>query len=447
MTNIFKTNKEERWPALIGLIIILALNVLMLCYNPEQFMRGARGGIWTIFMNHFQISGFDPFTYMTVSKWEVYFTEYRHPLLPFFWYPFYELNHWLMGMTRQNYAIFIVAAVMVILSFYSFIFLRRTFREIIGVKSTDATLLAFFFMSFSHIMLAMMVPDHFGVSLFMLAMTLYIAGTHIKNGTHMKIWQVIILFLLTSGVTLSNGVKTYLSALFTNGKRVFTMKFIIFAGIIPTLLIGGMAIAQNEYFIKPYRARGLAIQKAREAKDSTFKVNLEKSLERRAKLHGKAVGKKGVLYWTDISLSRPRSIVENLFGESIQLHQEQTLHDLGAHRPIFVEYSSVWNYIVEGIIILLFLIGIWCGRRSKFFWMAMSWFAFDMFIHLVLGFGLNEVYIMAAHWAFIIPIAICYLARALNGKKLLTLRVVMASLTIGLLIYNGCLMAEYFLKL
>ena len=41
--------------------------------------------------------------------------------------------------------------------------------------------------------------------------------------------------------------------------------------------------------------------------------------------------------------------------------------------------------------------------------LALPWFAFDMVLHLVLGFGIIEVYIMAAHWAFVIPVAAAYL--------------------------------------
>ena len=42
-------------------------------------------------------------------------------------------------------------------------------------------------------------------------------------------------------------------------------------------------------------------------------------------------------------------------------------------------------------LVLLFIGGIWCGRRSRFLWMALGGFAFDMFLHMGLGFGINEV--------------------------------------------------------
>ena len=87
MNNIFRIKKEERLFALITLIVIIAFNVLMITYHFDDFGK-PKAGFWTLFTKNFQISGFDPYTYLTLSKWKVYYTEYRHPMLPFFLYPF-----------------------------------------------------------------------------------------------------------------------------------------------------------------------------------------------------------------------------------------------------------------------------------------------------------------------------------------------------------------------
>jgi len=79
-------------------------------------------------------------------------------------------------------------------------------------------------------------------------------------------------------------------------------------------------------------------------------------------------------------------------------------------------------------------------------WMLFSWFAFDMLMHIGFGFGINEVYIMAAHWAFIVPIATGCLLRRLDGALAEGLRWCIAILTVWLLFYNGSLIASYLLK-
>ena len=51
----------------------------------------------------------------------------------------------------------------------------------------------------------------------MLVMTLYISGLKMKKHLSMSRCQTILLFVLTAGISLSNGVKTYLAGVFTNG--------------------------------------------------------------------------------------------------------------------------------------------------------------------------------------------------------------------------------------
>ena len=93
---------------------------------------------------------------------------------------------------------------------------------------------------------------------------------------------------------------------------------------------------------------------------------------------------------------------------------------------------------------LLFAAGIWYGRRSRFLWMALSGFAFDMLLHMGLGFGINEVYIMSAHWIYIIPIAVAFLLKATEKRrKALALKGLIAALAVYLWIWNVALIVQY----
>ena len=117
MNHIFKIRKEEKWAVIVALLVFAALNTLMVCYHFTPFTKGGNHiGYWSLFTRYYQMSGFDVFTYLTVSKWNAYYTEFRHPLLPFLWYPFYLLNYWQMQLTDKNIAIILVAVVMTILS-------------------------------------------------------------------------------------------------------------------------------------------------------------------------------------------------------------------------------------------------------------------------------------------------------------------------------------------
>ncbi len=162
---------------------------------------------------------------------------------------------------------------------------------------------------------------------------------------------------------------------------------------------------------------------------------------------GQTMSKGSVLDWLDGSTPRSTTLVENFFGESIQLHQRYLLKDVAWDRPVFVAYNWIINYAIEAIMIVLFVMGIIFGWRKRFFQMLLAWFACDITLHLILGFGITEVYIMASGWAFIIPIAYGYLMKGLSHRHRQILRGMLLVITIFLWVYNGGLTANYLLNL
>ena len=159
---------------------------------------------------------------------------------------------------------------------------------------------------------------------------------------------------------------------------------------------------------------------------------------------GTPMGKGEFMQWTDETTSRTDALVENIFGEPIQLHKKYLLDDVLRGRPVVVRYDNALNYVVEGIIVLMFLAGILAGLRSRFFLMVLAGVSFDAFIHLGLGFGLNEAVIMSGHWIFIIPIAIGYLQSRLRGIPLWVTRSLLMLMTFFLFAYNITLFIQFF---
>lgn len=465
---MFRIKKGEALPALLALMIYVCLNGLVIYHYADKFMKPTRA-FWSLFVKNFSISGFDPLTYYVMSAWNPAYNIYRHPLLAFFVYPLSMLNEWLMDMTGVNLTQYIVAVILLFIVFYSFIFMIRICRDIVGVKNVDAIILSSMLFSFAYVMVAYIVPDHFALSMFLLLMALYVCGVKIRDGKRLDGWQTMLMFLFTAGVTLSNGIKVFIDALFVDGKRFFRPRYLLFAVLIPSAVIWGMARWEYKTLKYPQdkkryelKKKQGELKKAKEfaafrdtigIKDSTAaKAAFDSILEAKAKarkpsperLHkGKPIANGEFSSWTDISTPRWASAVENLFGESIQLHPDNLLGDTLRGRPVIVYYNNVVNYAVELLLVLLFVAGIWLGRRSRFLWMALCGFGFDMFLHMVLGFGLNEVYIMGAHWLFVMPIAMAYIFKSVEGKKLFAMRYLCALLTVYLLAYNMSLIIKY----
>lgn len=446
MKNIFKIKKEERLLALASMLVFATFNMLLLHSYPNNFFKAGKLGFWSIFYKHFTVSGFDAYSYIFLSNEKIYYELSRHPLFSVLLYPGYWLNQALMDLTSNNCATYIMAVMLVICATFCAVFFFRICRELISLSRLDSHILTAFFFSFASILLTTIVPDHFCFSMLCLLVSIYIIGSNLKCHRKLKAWQTSVLFLCTAGISLSNAVKTGIMALFNNGKQVFTPRFLAISVLFPLIVMGGLYYYQDEYIIKPQQERGKQIeQKQRIKHPEMFKANaIHDDWMKKSK--GKAIADKPFLKWTDIQTSRTETIVENLFGEGIQLHQEYLLKDHSVSRPTFVKYSWPISYLFEGIVILLFALGIYYSRHSRWMNMVFCCVAFDIFLHLVLGFGINEVYIMGAHWMFVIPFAIGSIL-VYGKKRLITAtRWTTLALTLYFWAYNGFLIAIHFLE-
>ena len=436
--NIFKVKKEERWLAFVMLAVFVTFNAMVIASHYHVYTMDAHGGFWSIFTKNFRMSGYDCWSWITVSGGRIHFVTSRHPLYLTFLYPLYLLNDWLIQNVGYNFAVYFMAVIIVFSAFYAVLFMYRVFREVLELRRKDARLLTLLLFSFGHVLIPTMVPDHFVVSLMLLSLTLYITGKKMKKGQLLTAWQSLVLTFFTAGMATSNGAKTLLAGLFTNGKKVFTVKFISIGVVLPLLLLLG--IQQSQYYLLEVPQQAVV----RHIESETLKKNPQKVLEHKKqrdewqRTHlGQPVGDGVITKLMDVSTPRVPTIVENFFGESIQLHQRSFLKDVSWERPIFVEYNWSVNYIIEAFIVLLFIVGIVFSYKQRFFKMLLAWFACDLTLHLILGFAVTEVYIMTSGWAFIIPISYGYLLRQLSMKWRKVMRVTLIMLTIYLWIYNA----------
>ena len=436
--NIFKVKKEERWLAFVMLAVFVTFNAMVIASHYHVYTMDAHDGFWSIFTKNFRMSGYDCWSWITVSGGRIHFVTSRHPLYLTFLYPLYLLNDWLIQNVGYNFAVYFMAVIIVFSAFYAVLFMYRVFREVLELRRKDARLLTLLLFSFGHVLIPTMVPDHFVISLMLLSLTLYITGKKMKKGQLLTAWQSLVLTFFTAGMATSNGAKTLLAGLFTNGKKVFTVKFISIGVVLPLLLLLG--IQQSQYYLLEVPQQEIVCH----IESETLKKNPQKVLEHKRqraewqRTHlGQPVGDGVITKLMDVSTPRIPTIVENFFGESIQLHQRSLLMDVSWERPIFVEYNWSLNYIIEAFIVLLFIVGIVFSYKQRFFKMLLVWFACDLTLHLILGFAVTEVYIMTSGWAFIIPISYGYLLRQLSMKWRKVMRVTLIMLTIYLWIYNA----------
>ena len=461
--SIFKVRRDERLPAAVAAVVAVALNALFVLKMHAVFtpLRPA-AEMQRVMLRHFGVAGYDPLTLITVSSWIDIYNVERHPLLAFLIAPLSLLNSGLARLTGADCALFIAAALMSACAFYSFVFIRRIFTDVMELRRADANLLTVLFASFAYVMVISFTPDHFGFSQCMLLIVLYVAGMRIRKRRAVPTWQMAVLFLFATGITTTNCVKAALMQLVVNGKKFFRPRNLLLGIGVPALLLWGFCKFEHKVFVAPIdkarheaRLKRQAARKAEEARvrklyaeaDSATRAELAKKMvkKRVAPKAGRPISNDGMMRWSDVTTPRWPTIVENLMGEPLQLHSRYLLGDVLRSRPVFVEYEYAANYVAEALAALLFLVGVACGLRSRFLWLALGWFAFDMTLHLGLGFGINEVYIMSPHWLFVLPVAMAFAFRRAGGKPLVALRVAVGCLAAWLLAYNGWQLGGYLL--
>ena len=78
--NIFKVKKEERWLAFAMLAVFVTFNAMVIASHYHVYTMEAHGGFWSVFTKNFRMSGYDCWSWITVSGGRIHFVTSRHPL-------------------------------------------------------------------------------------------------------------------------------------------------------------------------------------------------------------------------------------------------------------------------------------------------------------------------------------------------------------------------------
>lgn len=434
----------------IGLLVFAALNLLMLQTNYELWTN-PRMGFYSAFHNGYHFSGFDGHAYIIISKWRSLYDLYRHPLLALFLWPLAETNSWLMAETDTNCAIHIVAVLWTLISTSSWILLHKLINRVVGLGYFPSLLLCFLYFGFAYVMMATFVPDHMILSMTIMLLTLWLACKADMEGKPQKTWHTLLLTFLAMGVSTTNCAKIWLIDMAsrlrrTSIKSAFLHSLLYF---IPVLFVAGIYIWQEQTTKAEDEAFSKRMERSRALKDQRYQKEARQKLEKSRKTEDKQVSDSKLFKWTDATVDRIPTLYENVFGEGLILHEDHLLEDVNTvnARPVFVPYNHWCYYAIEGFIVMMFAAGVWFSRKERLMWMLLSLMLFDALLHLGFRFAITDIYIMTAHWAFIIPIAIAYLIKRFSKVRYATIGITSALALIAIFLWwhNVSLIASHIL--
>ncbi len=407
--HLFVIRPSERWVVLVAGLLLAPVQALYVNKYYALFAHYSEQN-WRVFTRNFHTSGFDPISYSVLTDWSSQWDPLRHPLLALACWPLAQVNEWLLAVTGFNGCLLAVAVVLFACSCYGWLMLYRTLHDVIGLHALKAQLLCLYFYGMAYVLLSTYVPDHFGLSLFLLLTALYITALKLKAGNLFSPSEAALLFIITAGVTLTNSVPIFLMVAAVNGRMVWRPR-----------MLGTFAAASLALLLT-----SLVSFSAGDSLTAATTTPVEQQMR-----------------WVQDDVSRGEVLVENFFGESLQLHRKHILGDVLTGRPVIVAYSWEAQYAVEAIMVLLFLFGVWKGRHSRLVWVVMGVLCFNLCLHIVLGFALDEVYIMTAHWAFCLPIATAYALRDSKRSHTYIIYGVLLVITLYLWAYHGYFLHRY----
>ena len=430
--------RREEW--ILGLVVLLLLVILngMLIMKYDALFSVVCDDYGKLLSYNYHVSGFDATTYSVLTEWGMKYDVLRHPLLPYLMGLPYGLNQLLISLFGVNGTLYIAAVIILFFAFCTTVILYRILRELVGVSKWDAVLLVMFFFSLAYVLVTYIATDHFGISLFLILWSLYLVGKSYQEGRLLSTWKSALLLLVTAGVTLTNGAKVCAAELIARGKGFFRWRYLLVISGCWLFVIGLGVLEERSYVFPKEQEAQRYFQEHKVEMIQKARRDHERYKHAPWVIHkGKPLGKGSLLKWTDYTTSRWETLKENVFGESLILHEEYVLDDvLTSYRPVLLSYRAVINYVIEGLLVILLLAGIWYGRREGLLWMCLLGILPDALMHLGLGFAINEIYIMSAHWVYVFPIAVACLLAKSQKRVAHTLRVVIILLTVYLFIHN-----------
>lgn len=376
---------------------IFFISILYFCMIAILFIRRNTADVIP------EMLGYDTAAHMTVehkmiSLRHIFSWNFRHPLLNILFLPPLLVDYFL-SLFDFNFKWEIFTIYSSLISSYTGLLLYKIL-SIICAKRTAIILLILFY-SFAHTILLSIQVDSFIYSMLFLVMLLlvYITNKHNKYINN-------VLFFALTGTTLTNIVKFAIYSYFISQRRIKEMLLAFYKSTILFLCIFLFTIPDlfNRLFIQHL---GLKYSIMAQTMD-----------------------------YRGTSLNKMHLFITNFISEPFIFHYKDNL--LYANDTINLPpYSNIICNLIILAIICLSIISIIINYKNSIVQLFISFFAIDIFIHYIIGYGIEEGQLFCGHWFFFIPIIIGLLDTYSNQKYIKSMiRLFIVCTSLYLLIYN-----------
>lgn len=315
-----------------------------------------------------------------------------HPLMYGFCYPLVLIGNaiaYILGYKAKTALFVLVSSSLISLSC---VYIHRYLRKIVELKSNISLLITLFFAFFFTNLILAFTPESFTISAFLLAFTVYYYSAYIKKGESPSVFSSVLLAdIFLGGITITNMAKGVIPILFLKEKFIQKVKRISIITLVFLLILVAIHLVCILFLNKNYLLSIFSHQGAW-TPDVTILTNAG-----------------------DYVYSRFYSI-PIFFSELKFAEYESLKYGIKGFSIYEASYRFGWQYILGFIILAFILIGVIRNHKNKFVWMIVLLLGFDIFLHIVMRFGLFGPFIYGAHWIYCIPLLIGWMYKSFTNK-------------------------------
>jgi hypothetical protein len=335
-----------------------------------------------------------------------------HPLFDLFTKPIIwtgNLLHRLFGYKFKTLLWIFVTLVCISLSN---IYVFRYLKEIVKLKNLPLLIFTLFYTFISTNLLLCFTPESYTFSVFLLTYTVYYYSKNILEGESPSFLTNIFLALSLGGVTVTNFAKGIIPMLFDKENWSKTIKKIFIISFIFLLIV-----ACRLFFLR-----------------GSFGNNGFDAVNTRFSLFS---GVKNYSFYDAVSsLFLGISVFFSSFDVIVSIGTD-AVTILNGHMIKPILYHSWWQHLFIVVFYSLIVIGMFKCIKNPFVQMLVLLYMCDIFIHIIMGYGLAEGELYGGHWVYIIPLVLGWLYKSVSNKKALRIcNLIIICLFLSLVVNN-----------
>ena len=261
----------------------------------------------------------------------------------------------------------------------SVLFIFKYLNKVISLDNKTSILIAILYAITPINLMLCFTPESFTISVYIITFVLYYTAYHIKSGTDIPIIEKAILSTTAAGITITNFVICTVPYLFFSKPIKSKIKDLaILGGIIGIILIW---ITATQHLIADTKTR--------------------------------------MEWFTHTSGEFYKHVIDLFWGSPI-FSPELWIHKLRSDETDVISmdyYNYWWQYLmiftITGLIIFSFI----KNYKNKYVQILFLILIYNIFIHVIIKYGLDEPFMFGAHWVYIVPLLLGWLYKSFPKQK------------------------------